>query len=297
MAIDDCTALLRCPVCGADMEHDAHSLRCDRRHTFDIARQGYVDLLPAGHGRHTIEGDTREMIDARARVLEAALFEPLAACVAAIASASLARTAALRASTGDADTTSVILDCGCGTGYYLGRIADHAANAASRLCLLGTDISTAALRRAARAVPRGTFFRNDIGHRITVADRVVDLIVNIFAPRSANEFQRVLHPHGALLIVIPGADHLTQLRTSLPLLAIDPDKADRLMEALHPRFELVDTATVRYERNLDDTQLVDLLRMGPSARHLEDGAWQEARRLAPIDVTFDFLVLELRHAR
>src|SRR5690606_22504010 len=152
MPINDCTALLRCPVCGADMEHDGHSLRCDRRHTFDIARQGYVDLLPAGHGRHTIEGDTREMIDARARVLEAALFEPLAACVAAIASASLARTAALRASTGDADTTSVILDCGCGTGYYLDRIAHHAANATSRLCLLGTDISTAALRRAARQV-------------------------------------------------------------------------------------------------------------------------------------------------
>src|SRR5690606_41313724 len=77
--------------------------------SFDIARQGSLDPLPGGHGRHTIEGDTREMIAARARVLEAALFEPLAACVAAIASASLARTAALRASTGDADTTSVIL--------------------------------------------------------------------------------------------------------------------------------------------------------------------------------------------
>src|SRR5690606_34545949 len=105
MAIDDCTALLRCPVCGADMEHDGHSLRCDRRHTFDIARQGYVDLLPAGHGRHTIEGDTREMIDARARVLEAALFEPLAACVAAIASARMEKTAAPSASMRDAHNT------------------------------------------------------------------------------------------------------------------------------------------------------------------------------------------------
>lgn len=294
MASEDCAAVLRCPVCGAPMRVDSGSLRCVSRHTFDIAREGHVDLLPPGHGRHNIAGDTREMIAARTRVLESGLFDPLAECVTGLATTCLAKAVRLRSADGEARDTAVVLDCGCGTGYYLDRIARHFAQASSRTCLLGTDISSAALRRAARTLRNGLFFRNDIAHRISVVDRAADLIINIFAPRNSQEFHRILHPRGTLLIVIPGAGHLAQLRARLPILAIAPDKEERLMASMHPLFDLVQDRTVRYDRALDAVQLLDLLRMTPSAWHLQQDAWRQAALLPALDVTLDFHVLELR---
>src|SRR5579859_1324075 len=130
--LHDIVPWLRCPLCRAELTLDQSSLRCPARHAFDVARQGYANLLPGG--AHTGTGDTAAMVAARVDFLGAGHYAPIADALAAAVPAG----------------TEHVVDLGAGTGSYLARVLD-AVPAAHGLAL---DISKFALRRAAKAHPR-----------------------------------------------------------------------------------------------------------------------------------------------
>lgn len=247
----DCIGLLTCPVCAAPLEQSGRALVCSNRHSFDIARQGYVNLLAAGHGKSGITGDSAEMVDARRRIFAHAHFAPLAERLAAIATA---------------HNPATILDAGCGTGYYLGVLYNKLHN--DERCWLGTDISKEAIRRAASDYRELFFFLNDIRHRLTVRNASIDLLLNIFAPRNPAEFSRVLKPHGRLLVVIPTEQHLAELRTRFDLLDIGTEKRERTIEQLAEYFVLASDEELTYNTRLLPGDVGDLLRMTPNYWHL-----------------------------
>lgn len=248
-------AALRCPHCATALHLDDRALDCERGHRFDLARQGYVNLVAGAGTRH--RGDDAAMLEARERVLAAGLFEPLLVALAD------ATDAALAAAPPDRD--AVIVDVGAGTGVQLARLVAGV----DRRVGIAIDVSKPAARRAAQVHPHVAAVLADTWQGLPVADAGADLVVVAFAPRNGAELARILAPHGRLLVVVPAAGHLRELRERLGLLAVDADKQQRLAAQLAARLEVVDERTVAWQHGLEPSQAVDLVAMGPSAHHLD----------------------------
>ncbi|MFF0466758.1 putative RNA methyltransferase [Micromonospora zamorensis] len=270
---------LRCPVCGEPLGQatDTSVLRCPRRHSFDIARQGYVNLLT---GRAPHVGDTPEMVAARAEFQAAGHYDVISAALAAAAAEAVAR---LEPPAPDVGAYPLVVDAGAGTGRYLGAVLAALPDAVG----LALDVSKPALRRAARAHPRAAAALADTWQRLPVADASTAVLLNVFAPRNGAEFHRVLDPAGTLLVVTPDTDHLAELVDELDLLRVDPDKADRVTGSLGGHFTPVSSAVHRAKLALSRREAASLVGMGPSAWHTDPGAL--ADRLAalpePVRVT------------
>jgi 23S rRNA (guanine745-N1)-methyltransferase len=251
-------------VCGGRLAEAGSSLRCERSHSFDRAKEGYFHLLPAGHGRSKLQGDTREMIEARRRFLGNGHYEPLSRTINTFAQQRLA-------ARNPGGTELIAVEAGCGEGYYIGMLARELAPSPADpiACFFGVDLSKEALRRAARAHAQVRFLVNDVHHRMCFADGSVDLLLNVFAPRNPAEFERIVATRGWLLIVIPRGDHLHELRTRLPLIGIDPQKWERTVDPLKG-FELETHERLEYGRTLAADQVVDLLRMTPNYWHIDE---------------------------
>ncbi|WP_373292761.1 putative RNA methyltransferase [Mangrovihabitans endophyticus] len=245
---------LRCPVCGEPLDRRNNAVRCARDHSFDIARQGYVNLT-VGRSRHP--GDTAEMVADRVAFLDAGHYEFAAAAVAATATAAVAATAAGR-------HEGLVLDAGTGTGHYLARVLDAAPGVVG----LGLDVSKPALRRAARAHPRAGAALADLWQRLPVADAAARLVLNVFAPRNGPEFHRVLRADGLLLVVTPAADHLAELIDAYGLIQVDPDKAGRTAASLERWFVRQRRTELRRTLHLTGAEVATLIGMTPSARHV-----------------------------
>ncbi|WP_431933284.1 putative RNA methyltransferase [Micromonospora sp. RP3T] len=246
---------LRCPVCGEPLADatagTTRALRCPRGHSFDTARQGYVNLL-AGRAPHS--GDSAGMVAARADFLAAGHYDTVAAALAA---------AATRVAPDD--PYPLVVEPGAGTGHYLAAVLAALPGAAG----LALDVSKPALRRAARAHPRAAAALADTWQRLPLADRSVTVLLNVFAPRNGPEFHRVLDPAGALLVVTPAADHLAELVDALDLLRVDPAKADRVAGSLGAHFVEESAGEHRARLALTRAEVTTLVGMGPSAWHAD----------------------------
>lgn len=243
---------LACPHCGAALAVVDATLRCETGHAFDIARQGYVSLLP--QGAHTDTGDTSAMVEARDAFLSGGYYAPIAEAVAD----------ALCSVIGE-DVTGCVADIGAGTGYYLA----HALERLPGLTGLALDTSKPALRRAARAHERIGAVACDAWAGLPIRGGALTAALDIFAPRNAAEIHRALAPGGALVVVTPAPGHLRELVEALGLLTVDERKDERLAASLGGHFEPVAQTPVRCELALDRDALTALVGMGPSAYHIE----------------------------
>lgn len=305
---------LRCPVCGGTLRGRARTFQCPDGHAFDLAREGYLNLLPDGHGRSRRSGDTASMLDARTRFLRRGHFDPLAGEVTAAVLEEGRRVLPAR------DAPFTVLDAGCGDGHYLAAVKralvagpsaegpsgkaegtrEHAPEATGVRgepghLLLGFDISREAVRRAARAVPEGFFFVNDVGHRICLADGAVDVILDLFAPRNPREFGRVLRSGGALFVVIPDERHLQELRAWLPILGIEPEKRERTMQRLAPSFRFEGESAVHYSVDLGTDALRELIHMSPNSWHVTPEELNSIDGQGPLRVAVSCHLLRFRN--
>src|SRR5450432_2303702 len=215
--LDDVLAFLVCPHCGRPLARAGEALRCQAGHAFDVARQGYVSLLPPDGGASS--GDTAAMVQARASFLAAGHFDHVAAELAQEAGAA-----------GAADADICVADVGAGTGYYLAAVLDQLTGSVG----LALDASKFALRRAARAHQRIGAVACDVWRALPVADQSAAVVLNVFAPRNGAEFRRILAPGGRLLVVTPTQLHLRELIAAAGLLKVDPRKEQRLSRTLDP---------------------------------------------------------------
>lgn len=287
----DIARFLVCPYCSGPLTQTGRAVSCPCGHAFDIARDGYLNLLPATRHSSSAPGDSRAMLAARRSFLAGGHYQRLSDRVNALAIAHLATVArALPAA------PLPVLDLGCGEGYYLGRLdaaAGHAF-APGRVRCLGLDVAKDAARLAARHHRACRFAVADIRSRLPVADATMALALNIFAPRHAVEFRRVMHVDGLLIVVIPVEDHLAELRATLSLLGIEAQKRERVLARLAGLFSCVEEMTLTYEITLSSDERGDLIAMMPSVRHLTDAARGEIRRQTGSQTRVGFHILAFR---
>jgi 23S rRNA (guanine745-N1)-methyltransferase len=268
----DVVALLRCPVCLGPLEAGEGVLRCAQGHSFDVAKQGYVNLVPGN-------GDSAEMVEAREAFLGAGHFRRLTGALVEEALGVVARGA--------------VVDVGAGTGHHLAYVL---AAPPERLGI-ALDTSTAALRRAARIHPRAAAVGADAWKPLPLRDGVAALVLSVFAPRNADEIARVLAPGGSLLAVTPTTRHLAELVGPLGLLSVPDEKEDRLDAQLAGGFELASRRAVEHSMFLTRDEMSQLVRMGPSAWHVDEQSVAERLAAVPEPTTVTMSVTLSRYVR
>jgi 23S rRNA (guanine745-N1)-methyltransferase len=243
----DVVSALRCPVCGDTLGLSARTASCSRGHTFDLAKQGYLNLLPPGSTG--IEGDSAAMVDARVDFLGAGHYAPI-------------RDALIKQTPAGA---GLVVEVGAGTAYYLAGVVDAVPGRIG----LALDVSRYAARRAAKVDPRIGSVVCDAWRELPLQDDAAQVLLNVFAPRNAAEMARVLAPGGVLLVVTPNQGHLSEIIGVLGMVRVDEEKERRLAETLTGHFERLGSESVEVAMRLDHAAVERLVAMTPSARHTD----------------------------
>jgi 23S rRNA (guanine745-N1)-methyltransferase len=279
--------ILRCPVCAGPLSRQPQRYVCERGHSFDVAREGYVNLLLGHQKASPNPGDSREMVVQRQAFLEAGYYLPLARrlgdLIAAVSSA------------GTTDRVAHLLDAGCGEGYYLRQIEAALASGGTpaERAFWGLDISRDAIRRAARRDRLATYLIASV-HRLPFPDSSLDLIWQVFAPPEYGEFGRVLRPGGGLIVVRPGPEHLAGLKR---LLFAEPRAHPEELEPT-PGFRLLSSDRLTYSIELRDPATIQAL-LGMTPYYWTAGPSGRARLtgVAQLATPVDFVIHRLEGVR
>lgn len=255
----DVVAFLSCPHCEESLVLEQGALRCQSGHSFDVARQGYVNLVSGGGGHH--RGDDAAMLSAREAFLTAGYLDGIRDAITGLVHR------ALPISNGG----DLVVDAGAGTGFYLAAVL----NSLSECVGIALDSSSHALRRAARAHPRLGAVGCDIWKPLPLKARSAALILDIFSPRNGPEFRRIIQPHGRLIVVTPTPRHLEELVAPLGLVTVDTNKPQRLEAGLAGHFVAESSEDCRQRLELQSDALAAVVNMGPSARHLSSQSVKE----------------------
>ena len=264
-----------CPDCGGALERDEHICRCGRGHSFDIAKEGYVNLLPPNRRHSNTPGDDRDMVNARALFLNGGWYAPLRDRLSKAVSAWPAE-------------KPVLLDAGCGEGYYTTALCDTAAMKNGRTG--GVDLSKAAARRAAKRCPQAEIAVASVYH-LPVADRSVDILVNCFSPLAEREFSRVMKPGGLFLYVVPGPGHLWEMKE---VLYKNPYE-NLLREEQYAGFEALLEIPLFFRFHLRrQEEIMALFHMTPYTWKTPKEGVERLAELSELEVTADFRILRFQ---
>ncbi|UXY12928.1 23S rRNA (guanine(745)-N(1))-methyltransferase [Kosakonia sp. ML.JS2a] len=244
-----------CPLCHAPLNRRENAFVCPQRHQFDIAKEGYVNLLPVQHKRSRDPGDSAEMMQARRAFLDAGHYQPLRDAISALLHARLPEQA------------DAVLDIGCGEGYYTQALAAIAEQHGART--FGLDVSKAAIRAAAKRYSQ-VMFCVASSHRLPFEDNSIDALVRIYAPCKAGELARVVKPGGVVITAAPGPRHLMELKG----LIYDDVQLHAENAGEIAGFTVIGQQSQAYEMTLTGQQAVALLQMTPFAWRAKADVWE-----------------------
>jgi 23S rRNA (guanine745-N1)-methyltransferase len=212
---------------------DDRRVVCPRGHSFDVARSGYLNLLQPQERRSKQPGDTLAAVAARRRLHDLGVTEPLLHAIGEFMAASPA---------------DIVLDTGCGDGFYLGTLARQTGFDAH-----GIDISVPAVDAAARRYPACEWIVANADRFVPYADRSFSIVLSITARMNARESRRVLRDDGRLLVAVPAAEDLIELR------GVGRDRVARTVETFVDGFTLVGRSRATTSADLDAAAVEDVL--------------------------------------
>ncbi|MCK0164128.1 putative RNA methyltransferase [Marinobacter sp. S6332] len=261
-----------CPLDGSALQLKGRSWQCEAGHSFDIARQGYVHLLPVQNKRSKDPGDNKEMVAARQRFLNAGFYQPIAG---ALSCAVFHKN--------DHKTKMTCLDAGCGEGYYMHYLAEKAPDTIE-LSLVGLDISKWAVLAAAKQY-KGPAWVVGSNANLPVLPETLDCVLCLFGFPVYPEFARVLRSGGEAVLVEAGPDHLRELREIIyPELKAPKQPSNAAPDG----FTTVETNVIRYSLTLPNKNAIaDLLAMTPHLYRARAEGLARAEELESLTVTVE----------
>ncbi|MGD8111192.1 23S rRNA (guanine(745)-N(1))-methyltransferase [Vibrio sp. TRT 17S01] len=263
----------QCPLCHQALRQSDKTFQCDNNHHFDLAKEGYVNLMPAHHKRSKDPGDNKEMMQARRRFLERNHYHPMRERVAQICAQYLE------------GTSHTLLDIGCGEGYYTDEVARVLTTKSEQSMTYGLDISKVAIRYAAKRYP-SCHFSVASSHRLPFEDQSLDAILRIYAPCKAEELHRCVRNNGVVITVSPAGRHLYQLREHIYQ---DVRLHDEQPESIDG-FVLEHEEKLSYVMQLKDGDAFDLLQMTPFAWKATDELREQLKRPDLFECETDFML-------
>lgn len=235
-----------CPVCGKPLSREETRCFCYEGHSFDLAAEGYVHLLPANRMHSKLPGDDKAMVAARNRFLSDGYFAPLCDALCSLCEKY-------------AQDGSTILDSGCGEGYYSSAVCKRLSDSGINAHVAGIDISKSAVRLAAKREKHAEFAVASAYH-LPIGDGTADIVLNCFSPLCIDEFARILKPDGHFIYVVPAPRHLWQLKCAV----YDRPYENERFTAKYDGFEHEQTVSIASEISLSNEQSIsDLFTMTP----------------------------------
>ena len=270
---------LACPIDGDGLETSDKQLICKNGHTFDLARQGYINLLPVQHKRSKQPGDSKAMVLARRRFLDTAIYQPIAERLSETVYTQVC------------DKNEVcLLDAGCGEGYYFDFLYKSLAmkQGTNVLSFIGLDISKDAIIQSTKRNKQISWIVGT-NRQPPLLDESVDIIICLFGFFSADGFNRVLKPGGRIILVDPGSGHLKELRE---IIYPEINKTDTIETSsdIKSNFQQIDSEKLQYKTKISDNALInDLLIMTPHFYRASKEGREAACGLSAIEITVDVM--------
>lgn len=253
-----------CPLCHAPLVRQQNSYLCPQRHQFDLAKEGYLNLLPVQHKRSKDPGDSAEMMQARRAFLDAGHYQPLRDAIL---------TQLQRIKPTD------LLDIGCGEGYYTHAFATAAQHS------WGLDVSKAAIRAGAKRYPQVSFCVAS-SQRLPFADQSMDAVIRIYAPCNPDELARVVRPGGWVITATPGPRHLMELKG----LIYDEVQLHAPNTEQFGGFTRMQEDELAYPMVLKGEEAVALLQMTPFAWRAKPAVWDALAQQDVFHCQTDFII-------
>ena len=239
-----------CPICQENLTLVESSLKCCNRHSFDLAKFGYVNLAP--QIKQSANYD-KENFQNRQQILEAGFYQAILDAVSDLLASS--------------KTTTTILDIGCGEGFYSRKLQESH----SKKTFYAFDISKDSVQIAAKSEPNWAvnWFVGDLA-RLPIKDASMDILLDIFSPANYGEFRRVLSKDGILIKVIPTENHLKEIRQRVQDQLTKKDYSNQdIKNHFQEYFTILSNQTVSLTKTITTDQLQALLSMTPLLFHVD----------------------------
>lgn len=267
-----------CPLCKSPMKvTHLKSLVCLNNHTFDFAKQGYVNMMTRSANSHY----DKELFKARQKVIMDRNL--LALLHKKISEIIIKNMDSLKGEI-------MIFDAGCGEGSHLQRILDECRN--ETITGIGLDISKEGIRMAASNYNESIWLVGDLANS-PLADQSCHFILNILSPANYNDFKRIIVPNGFVIKVVPRSNYLKELREAL---FDNTDKMsfinDETVSLFNKHFHLVDVINLSYTKELTQTELINLVQMSPLSWYKSKGDIDRIinRGISEVTVDLDILI-------
>lgn len=259
-----------CPICQENLTLVENSLKCNNRHSFDLAKFGYVNLAP--QIKQSANYD-KENFQNRQQILEAGFYQAILEAVSDLLS--------------NSKNAKTILDIGCGEGFYSRKLQENH----SEKTFYAFDISKDSVQIAAKSEPNWAvnWFVGDLA-RLPIKDASMDILLDIFSPANYGEFRRVLSKDGILIKVIPTKNHLKEIRQRVQNQLTNKDYSNQdIKEHFQEHFTILSSQTASLTKTITAEQLQALLSMTPLLFHIDQSKidWS---RLTEITIEAEILV-------
>ena len=239
-----------CPICQENLTLVENSLKCNNRHSFDLAKFGYVNLAP--QIKQSANYD-KENFQNRQQILEAGFYQAILEAVSDLLS--------------NSKNAKTILDIGCGEGFYSRKLQERHPDKT----FYAFDISKDSVQIAAKSEPNWAvnWFVGDLA-RLPIKDASMDILLDIFSPANYGEFRRVLSKDGILIKVIPTKNHLKEIRQKVQDQLTNKDYSNQdIKEHFQEHFTILSSQTASLTKTITAEQLQALLSMTPLLFHID----------------------------
>ena len=259
-----------CPICQENLTLVEGSLKCNNRHSFDLAKFGYVNLAP--QIKQSANYD-KENFQNRQQILEAGFYQAILDAISDLLASS--------------ENTETILDIGCGEGFYSRKLQENHPDKT----FYAFDISKDSVQIAAKSEPNWAvnWFVGDLA-RLPIQDSSMDILLDIFSPANYGEFRRVLSKDGILIKVIPTENHLKEIRQRVQDQLTNKDYSNQdIKNHFQEYFTILSSQTASLTKTITTEQLQALLSMTPLLFHVDQSKidWSQ---LSEITIEAEILV-------